>query len=390
MAKTKQTTKRRLSTTCVHTGVKIDHAYRSVTTPIYPTSNFEFISPGKTAGFDYTRSGNPTRSGLEESLAALEGGVIARATSSGMSAIATVSFLFAAGDQIIAGNDIYGGTFRFFEQVLTRHGISISFVDMREPRNIQTAITKRTKAVWIETPSNPLLNLVDIKAVTAIAKRHKLLTICDNTFASPILQRPFALGVDLVVHSTTKYLNGHSDVVGGAIVARTKELGDRIAFLVNALGTACSPFDAFLVLRGIKTLPQRMLAHVENAIQVAEFLNKQRQVAHVYYPGLKSHPQYRMARQQMLAPGAMISFDIKGGLNAANRFVSKLKIFSLAESLGGVESLVELPWTMSHASMSKEARERAGINPGCIRLSIGIESAKDLIADLKQALFCLR
>ncbi|MBZ0271308.1 PLP-dependent aspartate aminotransferase family protein [bacterium] len=383
---TDKKTKPRFETQCVHTGVKMDTAYNSVTSPIYPSSTFAFIEPGKTAGFDYTRSGNPTRSGLEENLAALEGGCLARATSTGMSAIATSLFLFEAGDHIIAGHDIYGGTYRLFASVAPRMGLKFSFVDMREPAIVRNAISDKTRAIWIETPSNPLLNLVDIAAMVEIARERNLLTFCDNTFCSPALQRPLELGCDVAVHSTTKYINGHSDVVGGALIAREPAIGERIAFLVNALGTACSPFDAFLVLRGVKTLPLRMKAHVENARAVAEFLATHPNVERVYFPGLPDHPQRELAERQMAGPGGMVSFDIKGGAKAAERFVMRLRYFTLAESLGGVESLVEIPSTMSHASMDETARLGAGITPSNIRLSIGIEAASDLVDDLAQAL----
>ncbi|MCL4234257.1 MAG: aminotransferase class I/II-fold pyridoxal phosphate-dependent enzyme [Deltaproteobacteria bacterium] len=376
----------RLSTTCVHTGAKKDPAWGSVATPIYPTSTFAFVEPGRTTGYDYTRSGNPTRAALEENLAAIEGGTLARATCTGMSAITTVLFMFRAGDHLIAGHDIYGGTFRLLSSVANRHGIDVSFVDMRDPANVAGAIRPTTRGIWIETPSNPLLNIVDIAAVVEIARKKKLVTIADNTFCTPVLQRPLDLGVDVVVHSTTKYLNGHSDVVGGAIIARDAKRGADIAYLTNALGTACSPFDAYLVLRGIKTLPLRMAAHQENAQAVAEFLATHRKVKHVYYPGLEDHPQYDLGRRQMAGPGGMMSFDIAGGAKAADAFVRRVKLFTLAESLGGVHSLLEIPATMSHASMTAAARKAAGITPANIRLSIGIEAKEDLIADLDEAL----
>ena len=269
-------------TRCVRVGVDKDDSFNSVTTPIYPTSTFAFEAPGKTKGYDYSRSGNPTRAALEENLAGIEGGTLARATATGMAAETTAMALFKAGDHVIAGRDIYGGTYRLFTQVCSAWGLRFSFVDMREPNNVENAIRPETRGLWIETPSNPLLNLVDIRAMVAVARKHKLISIADNTFLSPVFQRPLELGVDVVVHSTTKYLNGHSDVVGGAIIAREEELGQRLAYLTNAMGTACSPFDAWLVLRGIKTLGLRMQAHERNARGIAEFLAGHPQVERVY------------------------------------------------------------------------------------------------------------
>lgn len=376
----------RAETVAVHTGVYKDSAYNSVTTPIYPTSTFAFERVGVNKGFDYTRSGNPTRAALEENIAALEGGVQAWATCTGMAALTTLAFLLRPGDHIITGHDIYGGTFRLLDQVVRGMGIETSFVHMAEPDEIREAVRPSTRAVLIETPSNPLLNLVDIAATTAIAKEHDLFTIADNTFMSPYCQNPFAFGVDIVVHSTTKYLNGHSDVVGGAIVARDQRFRERIGFLVNALGTACSPFDAWLVLRGVKTLSYRMEAHQRNAMAVARWLSGHRNVRKVYYPGLEAHPGHALARRQMRGFGGMVSFDLDVDRVSVDEFLSRLGVFSLAESLGGVESLVEQPWTMSHASISEESRRAAGISAATLRLSIGIEHRDDLIADLARAL----
>ncbi len=375
-----------LKTLAVHTGVYKDLAFNSVTTPIYPSSTFRFDEVGKNRGYDYTRTANPTRSALEENIAALEGGVQGFATCTGMSAEITTLFLLSSGDHIITGHDIYGGTYRLFESVLPRLGLSFSFVDMRDPENVCQAIRKETKALWVETPSNPLLNLVDLEAMEKIAKENKLLNIVDNTFLSPYFQRPFEYGANIIVHSTTKYLNGHSDVVGGIIISATKELGERIAFLGNALGTGCSPFDAWLVLRGVKTLPYRMEAHQKGAQAVAEFLEGHPNVERVYYPGLKSHPQHKLALKQMKGFGGMLSFDLRVNKVSPGKFFKNLKLFSLAESLGGVESLIEQPWTMSHASMSESSRKTAGISPGTIRVSIGIEDPDDLISDIGQAL----
>jgi len=373
-------------THCIHVGVSKDDTFNSVTTPIYPSSTFAFEAPGKTKGYDYSRTANPTRTALEENIAALEGGAMARATATGMAAEATVMGLFRAGDHIIAGHDIYGGTYRMFTEVFSEFGLNFSFVDMRDPDNVRNAIRSETRGIWIETPSNPLLNLVDIRIMTKIAREFNLISCVDNTFLTPYFQRPLDMGADLVVHSTTKYLNGHSDVVGGAIIARTQEMGERIAYLTNAIGTACSPFDAWLVLRGIKTLGCRMPVHERNAKVIAEFLEGHPQVVRVYFPGLPSHPQHELALRQMSGFGGMVSFDIRGNQEKAFRFLERISIFFLAESLGGVESLIEHPKSMSHASMPPEAQEEAGISDATIRCSIGIETLDDLLRDLDQAL----
>ncbi len=373
-------------TRCVHTGVDKDSAFLSATTPIYPTSTFRWDNLGGHRGFDYTRSGNPTRRALEENLAALEGGIDCRATCTGMSAIAATMHMFKPGDHIIAGHDIYGGTWRLFASVFHDMGLKFSFVDMGNPENIRQAATPETKCVWIETPSNPLLNIVDIAAVTAVARDIKAITIADNTFLSPYLQRPFDFGVDVIVHSTTKYLNGHSDVVGGCVITRHKEQADRISYVVNALGLGCSPFDAWLVLRGVKTLGPRMEAHQRGAQALAEFLADHPRVEKVYYPGLTTHPQHELAKQQQRGFGAMLSFDLQGGRPAVEQVLSKLTLFQLAESLGGVESLIEYPDTMSHASMTETARRTAGISEKTLRVSVGIEHPTDLVADFSQAL----
>ncbi|MGD9854094.1 MAG: PLP-dependent aspartate aminotransferase family protein [Planctomycetaceae bacterium] len=373
-------------TRCVHTGVNKDTAFNSCITPIYPSSTFYWDDLNTNKGFDYTRSGNPTRQALEENIASLEGGLDCKATSTGMSAITATMHLFQPGDHIIAGHDIYGGTYRLFANVFTAMGINFSFVNMGDPTNVEAAMTPQTKAVWIETPSNPLLNVVEIAAITDIAKRNGCMTIADNTFLSPYLQRPFEHGVDVIIHSTTKYLNGHSDVVGGCIVTRHEAHKERIAYLVNALGLACSPFDAWLVLRGVKTLGPRMEAHQRGAMALARMLDGHPAVERVYYPGLEAHPGHKLAQRQQDGFGAMLSFDIAGGRPAAERFFSRIQLFALAESLGGVESLIEYPETMSHASMSSAARKEAGISEKTIRVSVGIEHPDDLIADMRQAL----
>lgn len=373
-------------TRCVHTGVDKDSAYNSCITPIYPSSTFYWDDLNTNRGFDYTRSGNPTRAALEENLAALEGGKLCRATCTGMAAITAAMYLFKPGDHIIAGHDIYGGTYRLFADVLTGQGYKFSFVNMGDPNTVQAAITPQTKGIWIETPSNPLLNIVDMAVIAKIAQQSGCISIADNTFLSPYLQRPFDHGVDVVVHSTTKYLNGHSDVVGGCVITRHDAHGDRIKYIVNALGLACSPFDAWLVLRGVKTLGPRMEAHQRGAMALARMLNAHPKVEHVYFPGLESHPQHELAKRQQRGFGAMLSFDVKGGRAEAEKVLSGLKLFQLAESLGGVESLVEYPETMSHASMTQAARRAAGISEKTIRVSVGIEHPDDLIADMRNAL----
>ena len=373
-------------TRCVHVGVDKDSHYNSATTPIYPSSTFRWDDLKTHRGFDYTRSGNPTRRALEENITALEGGLDCRATCTGMSAITATMHMFKPGDQIIAGHDIYGGTYRLFDSLFRNMGIDFVFVRMGDVEQVRKAITPKTKCIWIETPSNPLLNIVDIAAITEVAKAAGLITIADNTFLSPYCQRPFEHGVDVVVHSTTKYLNGHSDVVGGCVVTKTKEHADKISYIVNALGLACSPFDAWLVLRGIKTLGPRMEAHQRGAMALANFLNQHPAISHVYYPGLVDHPQHALAKRQQSGFGAMLSFDVHGGRPVVEKIVGRLKLFQLAESLGGVESLIEYPDSMSHASMTEAARREAGITASTLRVSVGIEHPDDLIADFQQAL----
>ncbi len=376
----------KIRTKSVHTGVDKDSSYNSVITPIYPTSTFRFDALGKNKGYDYTRSGNPTRKALEENLASLEGGIGASATATGMAAITAVLFLLKSGDHVVTGDDIYGGTYRLFQYVFPSFGVSFSFVNMRDINAVKKAINPKTKMIWIETPSNPLLNIVDLKAVISLAKSKKLLTVADNTFLSPYFQRPLEFGADIVVHSTTKYLNGHSDVVGGAIIYNSKELEERLRYLVNALGVAQAPFDSWLVLRGVKTLAQRMEAHQENALNVAKFLESHPHVKKVYYPGLKSHPQQALIKSQMTGFGGMLAFELNTKKVSLEKFFAKLKYFSLAESLGGVESLIEHPWSMSHASMGEKALLASGMTKETIRVSCGIEDFSDLIDDLKSAL----
>ncbi len=376
----------RLQTKTVHTGVDKDSAFNSVITPIYQTSTFRFESIGQTKGFDYTRSGNPTRKALEDNIAALEGGVSAAAVATGMAAITLVLHFFKTGDHILCTHDCYGGTERLLRTYREQFGLEISYVDMRDLSSVQAAIRPNTKAFWIETPSNPLLNIVDIRELSAIAHLNGALSIVDNTFLSPFNQRPFELGADIIVHSTTKYLNGHSDVVGGAVVVKHQEHAQRLQFLTNALGQGASPFDCWLVLRGIKTLAPRMREHERNARAVAEFLSSHSHVRKVYYPGLESHPQHELAKRQQYGFGGMVSFEVDGGIEEVKQVLRSTRVFALAESLGGVESLIEHPASMSHASMNPDLREKAGINDRVIRLSVGIEDPNDLIEDLDQAL----
>ena len=375
-----------IRTKSVHTGVAKDSSFNSVITPIYPTSTFYFDSLGKNKGYDYTRSGNPTRAALEENIAALEGTTGCSATATGMAAITAVLFLLQPGDHVVTGDDIYGGSYRVFSQVFAKWGVEFSFVNMRDLVAVKKAVRPQTKMLWIETPSNPLLNIIDLKANIEIAQEKKILSVVDNTFLSPYFQKPFEFGVDIVVHSTTKYLNGHSDVVGGAICYREEALKERIRYLVNALGVSQSPFDSWLVLRGVKTLAQRMEAHQANALKIAQFLEKHPSVKKVYYPGLKSHPQQSLIKKQMNGFGGMLAFELNTSKVKLDRFFKKLKFFALAESLGGVESLIEHPWSMSHASMGEKALQASGITKETIRVSAGIEGAQDLIDDLENAL----
>ncbi len=374
-----------IDTRLVLAGQKTDGCYNSISTPIYQTATFRFEDVGVTKGYDYTRSGNPTRRALEDVLAELEEGAGAVAVNSGMAAISTVLSLFDAGDHIICSHDCYGGTERLLTTLREQKKIDVSFVDLTDPVALIDAKKPHTRAIWVETPSNPLLRIVDIEQVALFARAARLTLIVDNTFLSPLFQKPLTLGADLVVHSTTKYLNGHSDVVGGAIVARTKELFERVAFAANAHGTTAPPFDCWLVLRGIKTLPLRIRQHELNANAVARFLENHPDVGQVFYPGLESHPGHQLAKRQQQGFGGMVSFSLKGGEDAVRALLLATRVFTLAESLGGVESLIEHPATMSHASMRPEQRAEAGITDAIIRLSVGVENVDDLIDDLHQA-----
>jgi cystathionine gamma-lyase len=358
-------------------------------TPVFLTSTYAQKGPGQHTGFEYSRTQNPTRFALEGNLAALEGGAWGLAFNAGVAAGAAVLSLFDAGDHVVAGDDLYGGSYRLFDKVYRRFGLSFSYVDAREPDALAAAITPRTKLCWIETPTNPLLRIADIRALARVCRAHGVLLAVDNTFMTPYFQRPLDLGADLAVHSTTKYLNGHSDVVGGAVVGRDPELRARLAFIQNSMGGSQPAFDSFLVLRGTKTLAVRMDRHQANALAVARWLEARPEVARVLYPGLRSHPQHALARKQMSGFGGMVSFFLKedrGMLSRARKLLSAVRVFTCAESLGGVESLAEHPAIMTHASIPAERRRALGISDGLIRLSVGIEHADDLIADLEQAL----
>jgi cystathionine gamma-lyase/cystathionine beta-lyase len=376
----------KFETLAIHAGDRPDVTFGAVSTPIYQTSNFVFENLGKTKGYDYSRTINPTRKILEDTIARLEGGKAGFAFSTGMAAEASAIHLLKAGDHIISGDDIYGGTYRLFHDVMRNFGLEFTFLRMNDRERIENAIRPNTKMMWLETPSNPLLNIVDIEMVVDIARKHDLMTVIDNTFSSPYFLRPIDYGIDVVVHSTTKYLNGHCDVVGGALVTTNDDLTDRVQFLLNAMGTCAAPFDCWLVLRGIETLPVRMRQHEQNAFAVANYLKEHPSVKRVFYPGLESHPGHEIARRQMKGFSGVVSFEIKGGIGEVSAFARKVNVFSLAESLGGVVSLIEHPATMSHASMAVEHREKVGITDELIRLSVGLENIDDLIEDLGQAL----
>jgi cystathionine gamma-synthase len=380
----------RLQTLAIHTGVDKDNSYNSVITPIYQTSTFRFEDTGKTKGYDYTRTANPTRTALEENIAALEGGLTAKATATGMAAIMTALHFLKSGDHIICTNDCYGGTERILRTYRDTFNLQLTFVNMADLDSVCSSVRPNTKMFWIETPSNPLLNVTDIRALAVIAHEAGAMAAVDNTFLTPYNQRPFELGADIIIHSTTKYLNGHSDVVGGAIVVNKPELVDKVQMIVNTLGVGASPFDCWLVLRGIKTLIPRMKMHEENAGAIANFLSQHKNVKKVFYPGVPTHPGHELAKHQQNGFGGMVSFEMKGGLKEANAVLRSTNIFALAESLGGVESLICHPQTMTHASMDPELREKAGINERVIRLSVGIEDVNDLIEDLDHALSQIR
>ena len=376
------------ATRTIHAGQSPDPSTGAVMTPIYATSTYAQESPGVHKGYEYSRSQNPTRMAYERCVADLEDGSAGFAFASGMAATATALELLDSGSHVIAMDDLYGGTYRLFERVRRRSaGLDFSFVDLSDPAALEAAIRPETRLLWVETPTNPLLKLVELEAVAALARKHGLIAVCDNTFASPWEQRPLALGFDLVMHSATKYINGHSDMVGGLLVAREAgELAERLAFLQNAVGAVQGPFDSFLALRGLKTLALRMERHAANAAAVADFLAAHPKIARVLHPHHADHPQAALGRRQMRGGGGMVTAVIEGGLPAARRFLERTQLFTLAESLGGVESLIEHPAIMTHASIPAEVRARLGIDDGLIRLSVGVEAADDLLADLGQAL----
>lgn len=373
------------STRAIHAGQAPDPTTGAIMTPVYLTSTYVQESPGVHKGWEYSRTHNPTRHAYESCMASLEGGKHGFAFSSGCAATTTVLHLLKGGDHVIAMDDMYGGTFRLFDKILKHDGMEFSFVDLTKVENFEKAVKPNTKLVWLETPTNPTLKLVDIKKIAAIAKSKGILVAVDNTFMSPYFQRPLELGADIVVHSATKYIGGHSDTVGGMVVVSRADLAERMAFLSNGIGATQGAFDSFMFLRSLKTLPLRMKAHQENAMAIAKFLESHPKVDKVIYPGLESHPQHALAKEQMHGFGGMITFYIKGGLDSARKFLENVNVFSLAESLGGVESLIEHPAIMTHASVPPENRKALGIDDTLIRLSVGVEDLNDLIADLKTA-----
>ena len=377
-----------LGTKAIHAGQSPDPSTGAVMTPIYATSTYAQTSPGVHQGFEYSRTHNPTRFAYERCVAGLEGGSRGFAFASGLAATSTILELLDTGSHVVCMDDVYGGTFRLFERVRRRSaGLDFSFVDLTDPAAFEAAIKSNTRMVWVETPTNPMLKIVDLKAVSAIAKKHGLLMVADNTFASPILQRPLEHGADIVMHSATKYLNGHSDMVGGmAVVGDNAELAEQMAFLQNSIGAVQGPFDSFLALRGLKTLHLRMQAHCANALALAEWLQTHPAIESVIYPGLKDHPQHALAARQMDGFGGIVSIRVKGGFEGAKRFCERTNLFTLAESLGGVESLVNHPAVMTHASVPVERRAVLGIHDDLVRLSVGVESLNDLRGDLEWAL----
>ncbi|WP_289044558.1 cystathionine gamma-synthase [uncultured Olleya sp.] len=377
----------KFNTKTIHGGQKPDPAYGAVMPPIYQTSTYAQTTPGGHKGFEYSRSHNPTRQALENAFASLENGSYGLAFGSGLAAIDAVLKLLKSGDEVISTNDLYGGTYRLFTKIFENFGIKFHFVGMNQASNIEQYINKNTKLIWVETPTNPMMNIIDISETAKIAKKHDVLLAVDNTFATPYLQQPLDLGADIIMHSATKYLGGHSDLVMGALVVKDKALADRLYFIQNASGAICGPQDAFLALRGIKTLHVRMQRHCENAKAVAEFLNAHPKIETVYWPGFDHHPNHEIAKAQMKGFGGMLSFVTKGNdYKEAINIIEKLKVFTLAESLGGIESLCGHPASMTHASIPKEDREKVGVVDSLIRLSVGIEDESDLISDLKQAL----
>lgn len=374
------------STRAIHAGQNPDKVTGAIMTPITLASTYVQRSPGEHTGYEYSRTGNPTRKAYEDCIANLESGSTGLAFASGCAATTTVLHLLKAGDHVIAGDDMYGGTFRLFDKVLSHHGLNFSYVDMTSLESLEAACRPETKMIWLETPTNPMLKIFDIARISEWAKSKKLLVAVDNTFMSPYFQRPLELGADIVVHSATKFINGHSDVVGGVVVVNSADLAERLAFLSNSMGAIAGPFDSYLALRSLKTLAIRMEAHQANAMAIAEFLQSHSKIEKLIYPGLSTHPQYNLAKKQCSGFGGMLTFNLKGDLSAARRFLESVKVFSLAESLGGVESLIEHPAIMTHASIPAESRAKLGISDTLVRLSVGIEGRQDLIDDLSQAL----
>lgn len=371
----------------IHGGQEPDKAYGAVMPPIYQTSTYAQTTPGGHKGFEYSRTHNPTRHALEKSLASIEAGKFGFAFGSGLAAMDAVLKLLKPGDEIISTDDLYGGSYRLFTKIFEDFGLKFHFVGMNDPKNIASLINKNTKLIWVETPTNPMMNVIDIKAISSLANEQQILVAVDNTFASPYLQQPLKMGADIVMHSATKYLAGHSDVVLGSLVIKDKELAERIGFIQNASGAVCGPMDSFLTLRGIKTLHVRMQRHCENASAIALYLKKHPKIEKVYWPGFDDHPNHAVAKAQMRDFGGMLSFVTKGAdYDAAIRIVEQLKLFTLAESLGGIESLAGHPASMTHASIPKKIREKSGVVDALIRLSVGIEDVRDLIADLEQAI----
>lgn len=379
----------KLSTKVIHAGGHADKETGAIMPPIYQTSTYVQSSPGVHKGYEYTRSHNPTRSRLEENLAALEGAKYALVSASGLSMIDLIMHSMPAGSNIVCGDDVYGGTYRMFTTIFNKQH-NFTFVDTTDLKKVETVLAQKPALLWLETPTNPLLKISDIAAITKMAKKYKVKTVVDNTFMSPYFQNPLELGADLVMHSMTKYINGHSDVVGGCMMTNSKSIYDKIWTLQNSIGPSQSPFDSWLVLRGIKTLAIRMEAHQKNAMIIAKYLESHPKVERVVYPGLKSHPQHRIAKKQMSGFGGMITFFLKGDIKKSKKFLEKVKLFALAESLGGVESLIEHPAIMTHASVPKNVREELGIFDNLIRLSVGIEDVEDLQSDLEFAFNSIR
>ena len=385
--KRKMKKKLHFNSNTIHGGQEPDKAYGAVMPPIYQTSTYAQTTPGGHQGFEYSRTHNPTRQALEKSLASIEAGKFGFAFGSGLAAMDAVLKLLKPGDEIISTDDLYGGSYRLFTKIFEDFGLKFHFVGMDNPQKIEKFINSNTKLLWVETPTNPMMNIIDIKSITTLAKKHRIMVAVDNTFASPYLQQPLTLGADIVMHSATKYLAGHSDVVLGSLVVKDEELAERIGFIQNASGAICGPMDSFLTLRGIKTLHVRMQRHCENAAAIAHFLKQHSKIQKVYWPGFEEHPNHGVAKAQMNDYGGMLSFVTKGGdYNAAIKIIESLKLFTLAESLGGVESLAGHPASMTHASIPKELREKSGVVDSLIRLSVGIEDVRDLIEDLKQAI----